>query len=138
MNQLENTMHDSNRHIDAFNNIRAEEILREDDCFFAIYDSYPVADGHLLIISKRRIQHFLELNAQEYSAVGGWIAWGEAFLREHLPKCPDAFTIGINDGKAAGQTIPRLHLHIIPRYWGDVNDPRGGIRFVIPKKAVYW
>jgi len=131
-------MHNLHEFIDIFSNISAEQVLREDDCFFAIYDSYPVADGHLLIISRRRIHHFLELSAQEYSAIGGWIAWGEAFLRENLPKCPDAFTIGINDGKAAGQTVPRLHLHIIPRYWGDVNDPRGGIRFVIPEKAVYW
>jgi diadenosine tetraphosphate (Ap4A) HIT family hydrolase len=131
-------MHDSHKLADVFDHISVEHVLREDNYFFAIYDSYPVADGHLLIIARRRVRHFLELNEREYSVIGGWIAWGQIFLRETLPIPPDAFTIGLNDGEAAGQTIPRLHFHIIPRYRGDVDDPRGGIRFVIPEKAVYW
>jgi diadenosine tetraphosphate (Ap4A) HIT family hydrolase len=64
--------------------------------------------------------------------------WTQQHLASHLTPTPDAFNLGLNDGPAAGQTRPQLHFHIIPRYTGDVPDPRGGIRHVIPSKAHYW
>lgn len=57
---------------------------------------------------------------------------------EDEPTSPDGFNIGINDGEAAGQTIMHLHIHLIPRYVGDMQDPRGGVRWIMPEKAVYW
>ena len=65
------------------------------------------------------------------------IDWTVCYLEENLESKPDGFNIGINDGVAAGQTIEQLHFHVIPRYIGDVPDPRGGIRFAIPGKAKY-
>ena len=59
-------------------------------------------------------------------------------LTSQLDPKPDAFNLGLNDGLAAGQTMPQLHFHVIPRYTGDVPDPRGGIRHIIPSKARYW
>ena len=67
-----------------------------------------------------------------------WIDWTQHHLASHLTPAPDAFNLGLNDGPAAGQTIAQLHFHVIPRYAGDVPDPRGGIRHIIPSKARYW
>ena len=62
--------------------------------------------------------------------------WGKAEIEaEHRP---NGYNVGINDGRAAGQTVPHLHVHLIPRYFGDVEDPRGGVRWVLPAKAKYW
>jgi diadenosine tetraphosphate (Ap4A) HIT family hydrolase len=67
-----------------------------------------------------------------------WIDWTQEHLASELSPAPDAFNLGLNDGPAAGQTMPQLHFHVIPRYAGDVPDPRGGIRHIIPSKARYW
>ena len=67
-----------------------------------------------------------------------WVDWCVAHLERSLEPKPDGFNVGLNDGAAAGQTVPQLHVHVIPRYHGDVPDPRGGVRFVIPHKAKYW
>jgi diadenosine tetraphosphate (Ap4A) HIT family hydrolase len=67
-----------------------------------------------------------------------WIDWIQQHLAAHLTPAPDAFNLGLNDGPAAGQTMPQLHFSVIPRYTGDVPDLRGGIRHLIPAKARYW
>ena len=80
----------------------------------------------------------------EYQAVvptltgTAWITGLHQFVVDPGDPFPDGFTIGVNDGEAAGQTVMHAHVHVIPRYRGDVSDPRGGIRWVIPEKAAYW
>lgn len=101
-----------------------------------IRDGFPVSPGHTLIIPRRHLASFFDLEAVERDAL-------MALLEEAKRRCdkefkPDGFNIGINDGAAAGQTVPHLHIHLIPRYTGDQSDPRGGVRWVLPEKADYW
>lgn len=101
-----------------------------------VRDAYPVSPGHTLIIPKRHIGSFFELTSDERSALLVLLDQAQAELqRSHQPQ---GYNIGINDGPAAGQTVPHLHIHLIPRYSGDLADPRGGVRWVIPEKARYW
>ncbi len=122
----------------VFGSIESERIIARDKWFVVIRDKYPVSDGHSLIIPWRKVGHFQELTPREKSRLLHWIAWTQSYLVATLVPIPDAFNLGINDGQAAGQTMEQFHFHIIPRYRGDVPDPRGGIRWVIPPKARYW
>lgn len=115
--------------------VAGREIVCETGYFFMRWDRYPVAEGHLLVIPKRHVQYFSELSVEEGDALGAAIKEAVELVREKVG--PDAVNIGINDGPAAGQTVPHLHVHIIPRRAGDVDDPRGGVRGVIPGKARY-
>ena len=101
-----------------------------------IRDGFPVAPGHSLIIPKRHVGSFFEINEAERTAM--LVLLDEAKALADSEFHPDAFNIGINDGPAAGQTVPHLHMHLIPRFRGDVGDPRGGVRWVIPQNADYW
>ena len=103
---------------------------------YAIRDNYPVSPGHTLIIPHRHIPTWFDATRDEHLAILDLIDQVRADLLA-TPNPPDAFNIGINSGPAAGQTVPHLHVHVIPRYTGDVDDPRGGVRFVIPHKANY-
>ncbi len=98
--------------------------------FFAIYDSYPVRAGHLLIVPERHIGRFSELSRKEAIDLQLAIQKGIRLLEDEF--AADGCNIGVNDGPAAGQTIPHLHFHVIPRHWRDVSDPRGGIRNFLP------
>ena len=102
---------------------------------FAIEDKFPVSKGHTLIIPKRKVSNYFELNFQEHSAC--WFLINK--IQEDLIKecSPSGFNIGININEAAGQTVSHCHIHIIPRYEGDVEEPRGGVRGVIPNKRDY-
>jgi diadenosine tetraphosphate (Ap4A) HIT family hydrolase len=91
---------------------------------------YPSAPGHLLIIPKRHVKRVKDLNKAEYLDM-------HLLSYMHLNTTNDHYTIGYNDGKFAGQTVPHVHLHLIPRHEGDVEDPRGGIRWVLPSTANY-
>jgi len=119
-----------------FCSLDRDRIISESDYTLTIRDGFPVSQGHTLIIPKRHVQSFFELQAIEKAAV--LQALDEA--KEALDKefRPDGYNIGINDGEAAGQTVMHLHVHLIPRYKGDTEDPRGGIRHVFPQKAKYW
>ena len=98
----------------------------ESDCFYAIYDKYPVNPGHLLIITNRHTPDLLSLNQAEIQGLHCVVDQAiEVLSREHKP---DGYNIGVNCGETAGQTIFHFHLHIIPRYKDDVESPRGGIR----------
>ncbi len=110
-------------------------IISESDSTITIRDGYPVSEGHTLIIPRRHVQSFFELQAIEKAAM--LQALDEA--KEALDKefSPDGYNIGINDGEAAGQTVMHLHVHLIPRYKGDTADPRGGVRWIFPEKAKY-
>ena len=102
----------------------------------AFFDAYPVTQGHTLVVPRRHVSGLFELPPDEQSKI--WVFAGRvrSFLAEKL--IVDSFNVGINDGEPAGQTIAHAHIHIIPRRQGDMPDPRGGIRWIIPQKANYW
>jgi ATP adenylyltransferase len=110
--------------------------LLEGVAVVALFDAYPVSQGHTLIIPKRHVASFFDLNQAEQVEM----LWLLDQVRRRLENLyqPRGFNVGVNIGEAAGQTIDHAHLHVIPRYAGDVQDPRGGIRNVIPAKARYW
>jgi len=99
-------------------------------------DGFPITPGHSLIIPRRHFGSFFEATAEERTALLSLL--DDAHAEATKAFSPDGFNIGINDGAAAGQTVPHLHIHLIPRRLGDVADPRGGVRWVIPDKARYW
>ena len=112
------------------------EALSRNSLATAFADAYPVSIGHTLIVPNRHEADFFALRSSEQEAVFSLLATvREQLRRQH---CPDGFNVGINVGKAAGQTVSHAHLHVIPRYEGDVVDPRGGVRWVLPDKAAYW
>lgn len=109
----------------------------EDNAFALwIYDSFPVSPGHSLIIPTRHVGSFFDISDEEKMAMLALLDRAQSTVSRE--RRPSGYNIGINDGQAAGQTVPHLHLHLIPRYEGDVEDPRGGVRWVIPAKADYW
>lgn len=122
----------------VFGLVESERIIARDKCFLVIRDKYPISKGHCLIIPRRAVACFQELTPIEKTRLLHWIDWTQNYLVARLVPAPDAFNLGINDGQAAGQTMAQFHFHMIPRYRGDVPDPRGGIRWVIPSKARYW
>ena len=101
----------------------------------SILDQYPVSEGHCLIIPKRHVGSIVELDDMELKDLYTVLHQTKTLLIETY--LPDGFNIGINEGEAAGQTVPHLHIHLIPRYEGDVVCPRGGVRGVIPSKKEY-
>lgn len=111
---------------------RARRIIAENSLFFAVPDQYPVSRGHTLVLPKRHLTTLADLDSKEMSALGEILKAVREKLREELD--PDGYNIGVNEGEAAGQTIPHLHIHVIPRFAGDVDEPRGGIRNI--KKAL--
>jgi diadenosine tetraphosphate (Ap4A) HIT family hydrolase len=119
-----------------FCNLETDRIISESDYTVTIRDGFPVSEGHTLIIPKRHVQSFFELQAIERAAVLQAMDEAKEALDRELS--PDGYNIGINDGEAAGQTVMHLHVHLIPRYKGDTEDPRGGVRWIFPEKAKYW
>lgn len=151
---------------------RGPYIFYEDQkgLFRAGWDPNPVNPGHALVIPKRHVQFFRDLNDDELENFARVVQIvkniitntklddvyqqiaelnknenTQAFLRKVLPsfekvtgRQPDAFNDGLNDGPAAGQTVPHLHWHVIPRWEGDIEDPRGGIRNFLPDRGNYW
>lgn len=103
---------------------------------FAIRDSHPVTPGHTLVVPRRLIGSFFEATAEEREALLALVAEVRQAL-DAGPRPPDGYNVGFNEGEAAGQTVAHLHLHVIPRYRGDMYDPRGGVRHVIPRKGNY-
>ena len=102
----------------------------------AVYDRSPVNPGHALIIPRRHFVSFFEATQEEQNGMLELLSeMHQILLREREPS---GFNIGINDGAAAGQTVMHLHIHLIPRYAGDTADPRGGVRWIFPHKAMYW
>ncbi|QBI02237.1 HIT family protein [Pseudoduganella albidiflava] len=101
-----------------------------------IRDGFAISPGHTLVIPRRHIGSFFELEPDERAALFVLLDEQKRQLDKELH--PDAYNIGVNDGAAAGQTVPHLHIHLIPRYRGDLTDPRGGVRWIIPDKADYW
>lgn len=111
------------------------DYVMENDLAYTIYDMYPASEGHMLIVPKRHVESLFETRKEEKRALLELLEKARDFLiAKHRP---DGFNIGINEGRAAGQTIGHLHVHCIPRYRGDVEDPTGGVRGAIPEKRIY-
>jgi len=119
-----------------FCTIPASRIVAQDSLVFVVRDACPVSPGHTLIIPRRHIASFFEITEAERASTFNLL--GQEKLQLDVEFSPQGYNIGINDGASAGQTIPHLHIHLIPRYQGDQTDPRGGVRWVIPEKARYW
>ena len=113
----------------------AERIVEGDELLLVVRDTYPVSEGHTLIIPRRHVADGFELTEAEWTAIGQAMRSLKAQLDETLR--PDGYNIGINVGETAGQTIFHVHVHLIPRYAGDVEMPRGGVRNVIPGAGNY-
>lgn len=116
--------------------IGSDKVVLENELAFSIPDKFPVNPGHHLILPRRHMENYFSLNQKEILAMHE-ILFG---LQKHLRKADPAikaFNIGINNGIYAGQTILHVHMHLIPRYEGDVPLPKGGVRGVIPEKQMY-
>ena len=114
---------------------RKVELICETATMVAFYDGYPVSPGHALIIPKRHIADYFELSHHERQAMQVVLEWVKKELQSRFH--PDGYNIGVNVGQAAGQSVFHVHMHLIPRYKGDVENPKGGVRGVIPGKQKY-
>lgn len=113
-----------------------ERVLAESELACAIWDGFPLNPGHVLIVPRRHVASWFDATPEERVEILRLADEARRIVtRRHSP---DGFNLGINDGLAAGQTVAHLHLHLIPRYAGDVPDPRGGVRWIIPARAAYW
>ena len=111
------------------------ELIVETATVFSFYDKFPVSKGHSLIVPKRLVSNYFDLTLKEQTAC--WIVANKVKTILQIKYNPDGFNVGININEVAGQTIWHSHIHIIPRYNGDVENPKGGIRGVIPSKKEY-
>lgn len=119
-----------------FCSLPPDRIVQASEHAIVIRDGYPVSRGHTLVIPRRHVGSFFDVTPAERDDLMSLLAAARVDLDREFH--PAGYNIGINDGAAAGQTVPHLHVHLIPRYAGDRNDPRGGVRWVIPDKAAYW
>lgn len=118
-----------------FLEIPQNRIIYKGEHFFIIEDGFPVSPGHLLIISNKVRLDYFELNEEEKLALTSMIDKAKEIILAKYK--PDGFNIGMNCGAMAGQTVFHFHCHLIPRYQGDMENPRGGVRHVIPSKGSY-
>ena len=121
--------------MEHFLDIPVEKILFVNDYFFIIRDGFPVSPGHLLIISNELRKDYFELTAEEKVALPAVIDIAKNIIEKEYQ--PDGYNIGMNCGETAGQTVFHFHCHIIPRYTGDMENPRGGVRHCIKGKGNY-
>jgi diadenosine tetraphosphate (Ap4A) HIT family hydrolase len=119
-----------------FCTLTESRVLFQSELAVGVSDAYPVSPGHTLIVPRRHVGSYFALTGTELEAMNEMLHRAQRDLSGRLR--PSAYTIGINDGPAAGQSIPHVHGHLIPRYPGDRENPRGGVRWVLPDKADYW
>ncbi len=110
--------------------------LLSNEAALAIPDAFPVCGGHTLVVPRAHVASVFDLPPAVQAQLWRLVADVRALLIEQFNA--RAFNVGVNDGLAAGQTVPHAHIHVIPRFAGDVADPRGGIRWVLPERAAYW
>lgn len=116
--------------------IDAGDLAVESRHAVAIPDAYPVGPGHTLVVPRRHVADVFGLEGDEYLELWELVRSVRDRLRDELD--PDGFNLGVNIGAAAGQTVDHAHVHVIPRFDGDRDDPRGGVRWVLPDAAAYW
>ncbi|MDW3094825.1 MAG: HIT family protein [Gammaproteobacteria bacterium] len=112
-----------------------QTIVHETELTYVTYDSYPASPGHILIITKRHVPNYFDCSPAEVVDLWQSVAVAKQLVEKDYS--PDSYNVGINVGAVAGQSVPHIHIHLIPRYTGDVEDPRGGVRSVIPHKRKY-
>jgi len=112
------------------------EPMIENRLALARFDNYPVSPGHLLIVPRRHVPDYFDLSTEEKADIWALVDRAKGLLDGQYS--PDSYNVGINCGLAAGQSVMHAHIHLIPRYKGDVDDPRGGVRKLFPCKADYW
>jgi diadenosine tetraphosphate (Ap4A) HIT family hydrolase len=122
--------------IPEFGTIDDDQVVASSTHGVAFYDAYPIAEGHTLVVPRQPGASIYDLPEQQQTDLWDLVRTARAVLAERLR--PDGFNNGINDGCAAGQTVMQAHIHVIPRRQGDVPDPRGGVRWVLPERARYW
>jgi diadenosine tetraphosphate (Ap4A) HIT family hydrolase len=120
----------------SFCTLPASRIWFEGETCRVIKDAFPITNGHTLVLPKRHVQSLFELEENELHEIYKLLKKARNTLIDELG-C-DGFNVGINDGVSAGQTVPHVHIHLIPRLIGDLEDPRGGVRWIFPDKAKYW
>ncbi|PKM93518.1 MAG: HIT family protein [Firmicutes bacterium HGW-Firmicutes-1] len=113
-----------------------ENVVIENEFAFAIYDEFPISVGHALIVPKRHYGDYFLSMEQDVQSMFSLIREMKQIICKEFN--PDGFNIGINVGKYAGQTLDHVHIHLIPRYKGDVKCLEGGVRNIIPHKGSYW
>ncbi|WP_368430519.1 HIT family protein [uncultured Parasutterella sp.] len=111
------------------------KVQAENALAFAIFDGFPVNPGHTLIIPKRHVASYFDLTEDEVQAMHELLRQMKVRIENEFH--PDGFNIGVNVGEAAGQSVFHVHMHLIPRFKGDIENPRGGVRGVIPAKRSY-
>ena len=126
-------MNETNKFKSPF--LEKKERLLENEVGFVIYDGYPVSKGHCLIVPHRVYSDYFESTNEEVIGLQKLVLETKKLLDEKFH--PDGFNVGINSGETGGQTVPHVHIHLIPRYKGDMENPRGGVRGVIPSKQKY-
>lgn len=119
----------------TFCELEKNNYIMENDLAFALYDKYPVSEGHVLIVPKRHFPNYFNATKEEIVAMNELIHDVRDFLNEQYN--PDGYNVGVNVNEAAGQTIFHMHIHIIPRHIGDCEDPRGGIRKIKKQLVPY-
>ncbi len=119
-----------------FCKLRDERVIGECEHTITFIDTYPASPGHTLVIPKRHFATYFEATEDELLAIGKAVQKAKGILDKEFQ--PDAYNIGINNGEAAGQSVKHLHVHIIPRYKGDVENPKGGVRWILKDRANYW
>jgi len=112
------------------------DVLAANNHAVAFPDAYPVNPGHALIVSRRHVADLFDLSADEQAALWALLPIVKRALDEK--HSPSGYNVGVNVGATAGQTVGHVHVHVIPRYEGDVEDPRGGVRWVLPNRADHW
>jgi superfamily II DNA or RNA helicase/diadenosine tetraphosphate (Ap4A) HIT family hydrolase/HKD family nuclease len=119
----------------VFLEIDPDDWVGSNDLAFAINDRFPVSPGHTLVIPRRVVQEWSDVTTEEQHALFELVDVVKRRIDAELS--PDGYNVGYNSGAAAGQTVPHLHVHVIPRFTGDMDDPRGGVRNVIPGRGNY-
>lgn len=112
-----------------------EKNVLENELAFARFDEFAVSKGHMLFMTKRHVKDFFETTEEEKKAIFELVDKAKKMIDEKYS--PSGYNIGMNCGESAGQSVMHIHVHLIPRYDGDVENPRGGVRGVIPKKQNY-